>query len=67
MDRDNGLTVSTICANPLFFIVVDKNIGIAVTKNKTNDKSVELFVDESIAENPSDNAANPMTKGKQIR
>ena len=64
---ETGLNKSTKCANPDFFIVVDRNIGIAVTKNKTIDKSVAFLLDDIHVENANDSNEKLITSGNPIR
>lgn len=64
---ETGLNESTKWANPDFFIVVDRNIGMAVTKNKTIDKSVAFLLDDIQEENANDSNEKLITNGNPIR
>ena len=56
-----GLARSIKCANPAFFILVDKNIGNRVIKKITMESKVAFLDDENHVEKAKDKSENPNT------
>lgn len=64
---ETGLDRSITWAKPDFFIVVDRNIGIAVTRNRMIDSSVAFLLEEIHVENANDSNEKLITSGIPIR